>query len=323
MGFFRYRQHEATKNGFNSAFLYNKIAIFVSSKNYTRMEQNWKDKIANLWRKQRLSLRDERDNREKWHMYISPLSLVAGLLALMLVLFIVIISSVAYTPLLEFLPGYQGNRTRTILLENIVRLDSMERRLNQMKVYSDNIALIMEGKTPVMRSLTEQNQSTADKSLVMPSAEDSILRAQIEGDGEYSISSQGNGRRSVRESMQLVSPLAGGVIVNKFSPKSGNLGVSIASTADTQVVTIGDGIVLLNVWSPDYGCLVQVHHPNNMLSIYRTLTQSLVEVGQKVKAGQVIGYNAEATAEGNTPRLLNFEIWNDGKPVDPESYIVF
>ncbi len=323
MGFFRYRQHEATKNGFNSAFLYNKIAIFVSSKNYTRMKQNWKDKIANLWRKQRLSLRDERDNREKWHMYISPLSLVAGLLALMLVLFIVIISSVAYTPLLEFLPGYQGNRTRTILLENIVRLDSMERRLSQMKVYSDNIALIMEGKTPVMRSLTDQNQSTADKSLVMPSAEDSILRAQIEGDGEYSITSQDNGRRSVRESMQLVSPLAGGVIVNKFSPKSGNLGVSIASTADTQVVAIGEGTVLLNIWSPDDGCLVQVQHPNSMISIYRNLTQSLVEVGQKVKAGQVIGYNAEATAEGNSPRLLNFEIWNDGKPVDPESYIVF
>ena len=229
----------------------------------------------------------------------------------------------AYTPLLEFLPGYQGNRTRTILLENIVRLDSMERQLNQMKVYSDNITLIMEGKTPVMRSLTEQNQSTADKSLVMPSVEDSILRAQIESDGEYSIAPQGNGRRSVRESMQLVSPLAGGVIVNKFSPKSGNLGVSIASTADTQAVAIGEGTVLLNIWSPEDGYLVQIQHPNSMISIYRNLTQSLVEVGQKVKAGQVIGYNADATAEGNTPRLLNFEIWNDGKPVDPESYIVF
>jgi len=117
--------------------------------------------------------------------------------------------------------------------------------------------------------------------------------------------------------------LAGGVIVNKFSPKSGNLGVSIASTADTQAVAIGEGTVLLNIWSPEDGYLVQIQHPNSMISIYRNLTQSLVEVGQKVKAGQVIGYNADATAEGNTPRLLNFEIWNDGKPVDPESYIVF
>lgn len=287
------------------------------------MKANWKDKIANLWRKHRLSLRDERDNREMWYMYISPLSIVAGILALVLVLFIVILSSVAYTPLLEFLPGYQGNRTRTILLENIVRLDSMERQLSQMKVYSDNIALIMEGKTPVMRSLTDQNQSTTDKSIVMPSVEDSILRAQIEGDGDYSIANQASSRRSVRESMELVSPLAGGVIVNQFSPRSGSMGVSIASTADTQVVAIGEGTVILTTWSPDDGYLVEVQHAGGLLSIYRNMTQSLVEVGQKLKAGQIVGYNADATDEGNTPQLLQFEIWSDGKPVDPESYIVF
>ena len=173
------------------------------------------DKIRSLWRKHRLSLRDERDNKELWYMYISPLSIAAGFIALILVLFIVILSTVAYTPLLEFLPGYQGNKSRTMLMENIVRLDSMERQLNQMKVYSDNIALIMEGKTPVMRTLTDQNQVNADKTIVMPSAEDSILRAQLEGDGDYSIARQ-PGRRSVRESMELISPLAGGIIVNKF-----------------------------------------------------------------------------------------------------------
>jgi len=287
------------------------------------MKTSLKDKIANLWRKHRLSLRDERDNREMWYMYISPLSIVAGILALTLVLFIVIISSVAYTPLLEFLPGYQGNRTRTILLENIVRLDSMERQLSQMKVYSDNIALIMEGKTPVMRSLTDQNQTSTDKSIVLPSVEDSILRAQIEGDGDYSIANQASSRRSVRESMELIAPLAGGVIVNEFSPRSGSMGVSIASTSDTQVVAIGEGTVILTTWSPDDGYLVEVQHTNGLISFYRNMSQSLVEVGQKLTAGQIVGYSAEATDEGNTPRLLQFEIWSDGKPVDPESYIVF
>ena len=258
-----------------------------------------------------------------WHMYISPLSIVAGFLALALVLFIVILSSVAYTPLLEFLPGYQGNRTRTILLENIVRLDSMERQLSQMKVYSDNIALIMEGKTPVMRSLTDQNQSNTDKTIVMPSAEDSILRAQIEGDGKYSIASQASSRRSVRESMELIAPLAGGVIVNNFSPRSGSMGVSIAPTSDTQVVAIGEGTVILTTWSPDDGYLVEVQHMGGLISFYRNMSQAMVEVGQKLTAGQIVGYSAEATDEGNTPRLLQFEIWSDGKPVDPESYIVF
>ncbi len=280
------------------------------------------DKIRSLWRKHRLSLRDERDNKELWYMYISPLSIAAGFIALILVLFIVILSTVAYTPLLEFLPGYQGNKSRTMLMENIVRLDSMERQLNQMKVYSDNIALIMEGKTPVMRTLTDQSQVNADKTIVMPSAEDSILRAQLEGDGDYSIARQ-PGRRSVRESMELISPLAGGIIVNKFNPRQGQMGVSIASTTGTQVVAIEPGTVILSVWSPDTGYLVEVQHADNIISIYRNLSQSLVEVGQKLRAGEIIGNNSDAVEEGNTPRMLQFEIWSDGKPVDPESYIVF
>ena len=61
-------------------------------------------------------------------MYISPLNLLAGLLALILILFIIITTTVAYTPILDFIPGYPGNKSRTLLIENIVRLDSLEQR---------------------------------------------------------------------------------------------------------------------------------------------------------------------------------------------------
>ena len=40
-----------------------------------------------------------------------------------------------------------------------------------------------------------------------------------------------------------------------------------------------------------------------------------------MRAGEQIGYNAEA-ADGEV-RLFEFELWNNGKPVDPEGYIVF
>ena len=66
-----------------------------------------------------------------------------------------------------------------------------------------------------------------------------------------------------------------------------------------------------------------MQHADNIISIYRNLSQSLVEVGQKLRAGEIIGNNSDAVEEGNTPRMLQFEIWSDGKPVDPESYIVF
>ena len=43
--------------------------------------------------------------------------------------------------------------------------------------------------------------------------------------------------------------------------------------------------------------------------------------GQTIRSGELIGYNAEA--ENGEVKLFEFELWNNGKPVDPEEYIVF
>ena len=61
--------------------------------------------IRHLREKHRLSVRNQHTEREIWYMHISPLNLLAGLLALILILFILIASTVAYTPVLDLLPG--------------------------------------------------------------------------------------------------------------------------------------------------------------------------------------------------------------------------
>ena len=53
--------------------------------------------------------------------------------------------------------------------------------MNDMLTYNQHIALIMEGKTPVARTLATSDSTRTSKVLVMPSPEDSILRAQMEG----------------------------------------------------------------------------------------------------------------------------------------------
>ena len=140
-----------------------------------------------LFRKRRFNMLNATDNSEEWHMHLSPASILAGLVAFMLMLFILTLSLVAYSPILEFLPGYrtEADRSRESLVQNIIRLDSMERMMNDMLTYNENIALIMEGRTPVARVLASSDSSRISKVLVMPSHEDSLLRAQMEGDGEY------------------------------------------------------------------------------------------------------------------------------------------
>lgn len=276
-----------------------------------------------FFRKRRFSMLNATDNSEEWHLHLSPASIIAGLVSFVLLLFILILSLVAYTPVLEFLPGYrtEADRSRESLVQNIIRLDSMERMMNQMMTYNQNIALIMEGKTPVMRAIASSDSSRLSKVLVMPSHEDSLLRAQMEGDGPYSLSAARNeSRRALRESMELLAPVEG-ILTEKFDVADGRLGVGIVATADAPVSAIERGTVIQSLWSPESGYTIIIQHANNLLSIYRNLSQSLVTTGQAVRGGEQIGYNAEPV--NGEVRLFGFELWNNGKPVNPESYIVF
>ena len=44
---------------------------------------------------------------------------------------------------------------------------------------------------------------------------------------------------------------------------------------------------------------------------------------ERLRSGEVLGYSNDPQAEGTDSKLFGFELWSDGKPVDPEGYIVF
>ena len=89
------------------------------------------------------------------------------------------------------------------------------------------------------------------------------------------------------------------------------------------VVAADDGVVVMNLWTPETGYLIEIQHSNNLISIYKNLSKSLVAKGQRIKRGGVIGSNTEVLADGGDAKIFEFELWSNGKPVDPESYIVF
>ncbi len=118
---------------------------------------------------------------------------------------------------------------------------------------------------------------------------------------------------------------AEGILTERFDIRSGSLGVRIAATEGTRR---GGHRQRHRRAEPldarDTGWIVEVQHPGNLLSVYRNLSQSLVTAGQTVRAGEVIGLRRGRESDGSKLRLFGFElVWNDGKPVDPEGYIVF
>lgn len=281
--------------------------------------------LHNLREKHRVSIRNLHSDREVWYMYISPLNLLAGLLALILVLFIIITTTVAYTPILDLIPGYPGNKSRTLLIENIVRLDSLEQEIRNMQIYSENISLIMAGKNPVTRNnVTATDTSKKNNSIIASIVEDSILRSQMErAGGIYSLNDPQVARRSLRNAMDLFTPVKG-VVTERFSPIDHRYGVTLAVSPDQQVMAVMDGTVISSSWSPENGFSLMIQHIDNMLSIYRHNTSVLKKTGDRVSSGEIIGYAGGETPSNDTQQnIFEFELWQNGIPIDPERFVVF
>ncbi len=278
--------------------------------------------VVNFRRKHRISFRDTHSDRELWYIFFSPMNLLLASLTTLIILFALVMALVAYTPILDLIPGYPGNKSRQVLLQSVMRLDSLERQIRMWQIYERDISLIMEGKTPV--SVTAS--ATIDSILKTPSLADSLFRAGMEA----SHASSGFMRRASGgnvSSFETYAP-SRGVVTGRFDPASGSYGVTVSVSGEQPIVAVMNGVVVLSTWTPSEGYVAQLQHSGSMLSSYKQLSRLLKKPGDRVRAGEVIGYvggtvRSDVVTSEDTRTTYYYELWDNGAPVDPESYMLF
>ncbi|MBO7331079.1 MAG: M23 family peptidase, partial [Alistipes sp.] len=111
-----------------------------------------KQKITGWFRKKRITMSDPILREEEWAVHISPMGLLGAVISFLLLLFAVVLVLVAYTPVLDIFPGYRtaAEKQHDDLVQNMMRIDSLERKMSDMLTYNENIAMILEGRTPVV-----------------------------------------------------------------------------------------------------------------------------------------------------------------------------
>lgn len=277
--------------------------------------------LRNLLRRHRISVTDE-NGREVWYSLRRPLNWGLYALLAILVIFVATLILSAYTSILNILPGYDGIAARERMIENIIRLDSLERELGYMKVYTENVAQVMEGRRPVVRSLTptEQDRIASDKDIVPPSAMDSLLRSQMEGTGRYGLNTSPEQTKSV--GARILKPVDGCLVAKKFAPAAGLYGTRLTIPEVSEVRAVQAGTVLLAIHEPE-GYTIQIQHSSDFVSIYRGLGEALKSTGERVKDGEAIGTTRDELSTETGKREIEVQFWFGGRAVDPESYITF
>lgn len=96
-------------------------------------------------------------------------------------------------------------------------------------------------------------------------------------------------------------------------------GIDIAADSGAPIRASADGVVSFSGRSGGSGKLVALEHGFGFSTFYAHNSQNLVEVGKLIKRGDIIAY-AGSTGNATGPHS-HYEIWKDGKHVNPVPYI--
>ena len=276
--------------------------------------------VGYLRERNKLSLRNVRTGQEIWHVFVSRINMALAVVALLLVVFVASLTTVAYTPVLDLIPGYPGSRSREALIANIMKLDSLSAEVGRWREYHANFAKILDGQGPVSEADTLRRQGvkgTVSSRIGL----DSVLREQMTAEGSpYRLEDGSTARTRAEITFEMLPPVKG-MIAKPFSPKTGVYGVEIAPAPNQVVLAVLDGTVILNSWNPESGNIVVIQHGGNMVSIYKQVAKVMKTTGEHIRAGEPVAVTGQLT-DNKIPHMT-FELWYNGTAVDPENYIVF
>ena len=110
-----------------------------------------------------------------------------------------------------------------------------------------------------------------------------------------------------------------GVITSNFGDGRNHSGMDIDLQVWDTVVAAFDGVVRIARTHGGYGRVVVVRHYNGLETLYAHLHRIKVKIGQKVKAGELVGLGGSSGHSSGSH--LHFEARFKGKPLNPRNFI--
>lgn len=285
-------------------------------------ENRRKRYIRKLKVKYRLVLMDDATLEQKISFRLTPLNVFLATGTISIVMIFLTIYIIAFTQLREYIPGYTDVGLSRRVYDLQQKADSLEQAMVARDLLLQNIRAVITGNDVVPVTHSEKSETPSNYSAIANarSADDSLLRVEVENADRYSLRpSQNPGGNSL--ALIYYTPVKG-FVTNKFDATTKHFGIDIAAPHNEAVKAVRDGTVLYTGWSIETGYSIMIQHSGNEVSVYKHNSAILKKQGESVRAGDpvaIIGNSGEFT----TGPHLHFELWKNGVPVDPEQFIQF
>ena len=266
----------------------------------------------------RLAVVEENSYQEKFALSLSKRNIFLISFSVAFIIILLTTLLIFYTPIREYIPGYDTTKLRIQAVQNLEKLDSIMNSLEKNEQFIKAFSRTINGE-----DFTNQYEDTKIKEVditdleVNINIEDSILRKIVEVEDRFNIIE----KEDALIAPNLISP-ASGIISEGFDFSKGHYGVDVVLKERTPIKAVYDGIVLFAEWTLNYGFTVVVFHKNELISTYKHNQSVKVETGDFVQTGEVIALSGN-TGEFTSGPHLHFELWDLQGPINPEDLIKF
>lgn len=287
----------------------------------TTKKSRQKKLTKKLLHKYRLVVLNEDTFEERFAMKLTRLNvfIYGSLFALLLIGFTTVF--IAFTPIREYIPGYTSPtlQKQAIALEQ--KTDSLMRITKMNERFMASIKDVLSGQTSSETinkdSIYAAVASEVDPQNLNPSQADSILRNKVENEDKYNLFESAKSLKNF-----VFFPPVKGTVSSEFNFDEQHYAVDIAVPKNTPVKAAADGRVIFASWTSDSGFVLIIDHGNQLITVYKHNASLTKAQGELVKAREVISISG-SSGELSTGPHLHFELWSDGNPIDPLSFIDF
>jgi murein DD-endopeptidase MepM/ murein hydrolase activator NlpD len=264
----------------------------------------------------------------RFHAGLLKLGLLAG--ALFFACVGLTLAVLIFTPVVMYLPipnpalearyGRQLTETQeklNALVEDVALLRDYNQQLRKA-LGQNNVA------SPVADQQSQASVSSQAPRTVRQLEESTQLDHASSTETSGGTADQASGRTVVERSPVIQLPLlppVNGFISQEFDATRHHFGMDIAAKQGTPVGAAGDGFVIYAGWSYDDGNVIMVSHGSGFLSVYKHNQMILKSVGSAVKRGEIVALLGTSGETSGGPHL-HFEVWKDGVPQDPKTFLL-
>jgi murein DD-endopeptidase MepM/ murein hydrolase activator NlpD len=114
---------------------------------------------------------------------------------------------------------------------------------------------------------------------------------------------------------------AQGIVIQDFNPSIGHMGIDYGVKTGSPVFASVGGMITFSDYTIGSGYMLIIQHDQGFTTVYKHCSSLLKKERDIVSQGDLIALSGNTGKNTSGPHL-HFEIWQDGRPIDPQKILL-